>query len=43
MPKTMMTPKSQKAKTKPQFPQYPFLTIFNAKKVSSKEIYDFKF
>ena len=26
-----MTPKSQ-AKIKPQFPQYPFLTIFNRKK-----------
>ena len=27
-----MTPKSQ-AKIKPSFPQYPFLTIFNPKKV----------
>ena len=26
-----MTPKSQ-AKIKPQFPQYPFLAIFNPKK-----------
>ena len=33
-----MTPKSQ-AKIKPQFPQYPFLTIFNPKKVSCEQIY----
>ena len=37
-----MTPKSQ-AKTKPPFPQYPFLTVLNPKKVSCKQIYDFKF
>ena len=36
-----MTPKSQ-AKIKSLFPQYPFLTIFNLKKVSCEEIYDFK-
>ena len=36
-----MTPKSQ-AKIKPSFPQYPFLTIFNLKKVSCEEICDFK-
>ena len=30
--KKKMTPKSQ-AKMKPSFPQYPFLTIFNLKKV----------
>ena len=41
MPKKM-TPKSQ-AKIKPSFPQYPFLTIFNLKKVSCEQIYDFKF
>ena len=40
MPKKM-TPKSQ-AKIKPQFPQYPFLIIFNSKKVSCKQIYTFK-
>ena len=40
MPKKM-TPKSQ-AKIKPSFPQYPFLTIFNSKKVSSEQIFDFK-
>ena len=34
-------PKSQ-AKIKPSFPQYPFLTIFNPKKVSYEQIYDFK-
>ena len=39
-PKKMM-PKSQ-AKLKPSFPQYPFLTIFNLKKVSQVQIYDFK-
>ena len=37
-----MTPKSQ-AKIKPQFSQYPFLTIFNPKKVSCEQIYDYKF
>ena len=41
MPKKMW-PKSQ-TKIKPQFPQYPFLTIFNPKKVSCEQIYDFKF
>ena len=41
MPKKM-TPKSQ-SKIKPSFPQYPFLTIFNPKKVSGKQIYDFNF
>ena len=41
MPKKM-TPKSQ-SKIKPPFPQYPFLTIFNPKKVSGEQIYDFKF
>ena len=40
MPKKM-TPKSQ-AKIKPSFLQYPFLTIFNPKKVSSEQIFDFK-
>ena len=40
MPKKM-TPKSQ-AKIKPSFPQYPFLTIFNPKKVSSGQIFHFK-
>ena len=40
MPKKM-TPKSQ-AKVKPSFPQYPFLTIFNPKKVSCERVYDFK-
>ena len=40
MPKKM-TPKSQ-AKLKPLFPQYPFLTIFNPKKVSCEQIYNFK-
>ena len=40
MPKKM-TPKSQ-AKIKPSFPQYLFLTIFNPKKVSSEQIFDFK-
>ena len=34
-------PKSQ-VKIKPSFPQYPFLTIFNPKKVSCEQIYDFK-
>ena len=34
-------PKSQ-AKIKPSFLQYPFLTIFNPKKVSCDQIYDFK-
>ena len=37
-----MTPKTQ-AKIKPQFPQHHFLTIFNSKKASCKQIYDFKF
>ena len=37
-----MTPKSQ-AKNKTPIPQYPFLTIFNSKKVSCKQIYNFKF
>ena len=37
-----MTPKSQ-AKNKTLFLQYPFLTIFNSKKVSCKQIYNFKF
>ena len=41
MPKKL-TPKSQ-AKIKPQFSQYSFLTIFNPKKVSCEQIYDFKF
>ena len=41
MPKTM-APKSQ-AKIKPSFPQYPFLTNFNPKKVSCQQIHDFKF
>ena len=40
MPKKM-TPISQ-ANLKPSFPQYPFLTIFNLKKVPQKQIYDFK-
>ena len=40
MPKKM-TPKSQ-AKIKPSFPQYLFLTIFNPKKVSCEQIYNFK-
>ena len=34
-----MTPKSQ-AKNKTPFLQYPFLTIFNSKKVSCKQIYN---
>ena len=34
-----MTPKSQ-AKNKTPFPQYPFLTIFNSKKVSCRQIYN---
>ena len=37
-----MTPDSQ-ANIKPSFPQYPVLTIFNPKKVSREQIYDFKF
>ena len=37
-----MTPKSQ-AKIKPSFSQYPFLTIFNPKKGSCEQIYNFKF
>ena len=42
MPKKI-TPKSQ-AKNKTTFPQYPFiLTIFNSKKASCKQIYNFKF
>ena len=41
MPKKM-TPKSQ-AEIKLSFPQYPFLTIFNPKKISCEQIYDFKF
>ena len=41
MPKKM-TPKSQ-AKNKTPLPQYPFLTIFSSKKVSCKQIYNFKF
>ena len=41
MPKKMM-PKSQ-VKVKPSSPQYPFLTIFNPKKVSCEQICDFKF
>ena len=41
MPK-QMTPKSQ-AKIKPSSPQYPFLTIYNPKKVSCEQIQDFKF
>ena len=41
MPNKMM-PKSQ-AKIKLSFPQYPFLTIFNPKKVPCEQIYDFKF
>ena len=36
-----MMPKSQ-AKIKPQFAQYPFLTIFNPKKVSCELIHIFK-
>ena len=36
-----MRPKSQ-AKIKPQFPQYQFVTIFNSKKVSRKQIHVFK-
>ena len=41
MPKNM-TPKFQ-AKIKPSFPQYPFLTTFNLRKVSFEQINDFKF
>ena len=41
MPKKM-TPKSQ-AKIKSSFPNYPFLTIFNLKKVSYEQLYGFKF
>ena len=41
MPKKMM-PKSQ-AKIKSSFPNYPFLTIFNLKKVSCEQLYGFKF
>ena len=37
-----MAPKSQ-AKIKPSFPQYPFLTNFNPKKVSCQQIYDLSF
>ena len=37
MPKKI-TPQSQ-AKSKTLFLQYPFLTIFNSKKVSCKQIY----
>ena len=37
-----MTLQSQ-AKIKPSFSQYPILTIFNPKKVSWEQIYDFKF
>ena len=36
-----MTPKSQ-AKIKSSFPQYPFLTTFNVKKVLCEQICDFK-
>ena len=36
-----MMPKSQ-AKIKP-FSEYPFLTIFNPKKVSCQQIYNFRF
>ena len=36
-----MTPKSQ-AKITPHFPQHPFLTIFNPKKVPQKEKDNFK-
>ena len=36
-----MTPKSL-AKIKLSFPQYLFLTIFNPKRVSCEQIYDFK-
>ena len=36
-----MAPKSQ-AKFISSFPQYPFLTIFNPKKVSCEQIYNFK-
>ena len=36
-----MTPKSQ-VKITPSFSQYPFLTIFNPKKVSCEQIYEFK-
>ena len=35
-------PKSQ-VKIKPLFLQYPSLTIFNPKKVSREQIYNFKF
>ena len=41
MPKKI-TPKSQ-AKKKTLFQKYPFLTIFNCKKASWKQIYNFKF
>ena len=41
MPKKM-TPKSQ-AKIKSSFPNYPFLTIFNLRKVSCEQLYGFKF
>ena len=37
-----MVPKSQ-AKIKPQFLQYPFLTIFNPKKVWCEQIYVLSF
>ena len=37
-----MTPKSQ-AKIKPLFPQYPFWTIFNSKKVPCEQIYVLSF
>ena len=40
MPKKM-TPKYQ-AKIKLSFPQHPFLTILNPKKVSCEQTYNFK-
>ena len=40
MSKKMMS--QSQAKIKPSFSQYPFLTIFNFKKVSCEQIYDFK-
>ena len=36
-----MAPTSQ-AKIKPSFPQYPFLAIFDPKKASCEQMYDFK-
>ena len=41
MPKKM-TPKSQ-SKNKTLYLQYPFLIFFNFKKLSCKQIYNFKF